>query len=458
MDLPSKFIENIRALIPEESEAFIKAMAEEPAVSIKLNKRKTPVGGEEYLYTEGQPVKWCNSGKYLSERPKFTLNPLMHCGVFYVQDASSMIYETITEKLAEACDKSKPLLALDLCAAPGGKTTSIINALPDGSTVVANEFVAQRAVILRENLSKWGYHDVIVTNSPTDRFTLTGEIFDIVAVDAPCSGEGMMRKDPKAVEQWSESLIRQCRRLQEEIVTNAAGALKNGGFLIYSTCTFNHIENEEMAEFIVEKLGLTPFSLDFPEEWNIHRGVGTDIPCYRFMPHITKGEGLFVAVFRKEDSDDASPRLKEPGKNRRTDKSEPLTDLKDWTTGDNRLTRIKDTVYAASPALDALRRRLEEKVRILSAGVPVAESKGKNWSPRVELALSDIYNRNKFPTIEADEETALKYLRAEALILPPETDRNFVCMTFKGVPLGFVKNIGNRANNLYPSEWRIRNL
>lgn len=459
MFLPKDFIENMRNLIPEESDAFIKAMEEEPSVAIKINRRKAAetAADKDYLYPDGEQVKWCESGKYLADRPLFTLNPLLHAGVFYVQDASSMIYETIARRIVEVCDKAKGLSVLDLCAAPGGKTTSLINALPDSSLVVANEFMPQRAVILRENLSKWGYPDTIVTNSPTERFASLPETFNIVAVDAPCSGEGMMRKDEKAVEQWNDGLSRQCRKLQEEIVGNAVKTLKNGGFLIYSTCTFNRLENEEMAEFIVKEFGLTPFCIDLPEEWNIHKGIGTDIPCFRFMPHRTKGEGLFVAVFRKEDSyDSISAQPAKSRKNKFDKKGEPLPDISSWTSRNDRLFRIKDTVYAISPELDDLRRRMEENIKILAAGTPVADLKGKAWAPRVELALSSSFNESAFPLAEVSEEEALKFLRAEAMVLDSSIPKGYVCLKFQGHPLGFVKNIGNRANNLYPSEWRIR--
>ena len=272
MTLPQGFIDMISLLLGADAPAFLEAMQQTPSVSIKLNRRKTTdVAATGYDGTEA--VRWCRSGYYLPQRPLFTYNPLLHAGVFYVQDASSMIYETIAERIVPmALDTGSPLRVLDLCAAPGGKTTSLINALPDGSMVVANEFIGNRASILKENLLKWGYPDIMITNSPTSRFTDMGEIFDIVAVDAPCSGEGMMRKDETAVTQWNEGLQRQCASLQREILTDAFKALKPGGFLIYSTCTFNRLENEENVNFLVEDLGMVTVDMEFPQEWGIGKG------------------------------------------------------------------------------------------------------------------------------------------------------------------------------------------
>lgn len=469
-NLPAGFIEYAKNNLPD-SKPFLEAMDLDPEISIKYNLRKTgrAVGKvsqeQEFLYEETSPVGWCESGRYLPSRPQFTFNPLLHAGVFYVQDASSMIHETIIKRLIDIYDRKENLRVLDLCAAPGGKTTSIINAVPDGTVVVANEFMQQRAVILRENLSKWGYPHIIITSSPTDKFAKCGELFDFVVVDAPCSGEGMMRKEEQARIQWSEGLIRQCAALQREILSNAAASLRDGGYLIYSTCTFNTIEDEENAAFIRDSLGLVPVDMVFPEEWGILPSLSSDIPAMRFMPHATRGEGLFAAVFRKEVSDerDYLPRLgrnqpkSAPGKT--ASKSVPLPATDKWTKRSDGLTvtnRVNDTIYLASRNLDSVRSALEGNVRILTAGVPAADLKGKDWAPRTELALSTAFEPTAFPTVTLTKEEALAYLRCEAFRLPDDTPKGYVAVSFLGHPLGFVKNIGNRANNLYPSEWRIR--
>lgn len=415
--LPQGFMDEMRALLPEEADLLFEALDREPQVSIKLNRRKladdTPIG-----YNDMEAVMWCTSGRYLPSRPKFTLNPLLHAGTFYVQEASSMIYETIVERIIPmAFDTSRIPALIDLCAAPGGKTTSIINAIPDGIFVVANEFTPQRAGALKENLLKWGYPEIMVTNSSVDRLAKAGKAFDIVAVDAPCSGEGMMRKEPVARQQWSESLVKQCATLQREILENACDILKPGGFMIYSTCTFNREENERQVEWLVEEKGMVPFDPGFPDDWEIHGGIDTSYPCFRFMPHRTRGEGLFVAVMRKEIDHE--------------ERTVPLPKLKEW---------------------------LRKNVKVIADGVPQREQKGRDMVPCSQWALSSDFPSEEFEGIEVDEATALSYLRHEALHLPPEIGKGFVVIKFKGFPLGFVKNIGQRANNLYPSEWRIRNL
>lgn len=404
--------ERISEIIPPgvDAKAFETAMLDTPSVSLKLNRRKSS-GFEETGYEGGEPVKWCESGFYLEERPKFTLNPLLHAGVFYVQDASSMIYETIVRRLISRHGLPSSPLALDLCAAPGGKTTSIINAVDDGALVVANEVVGKRSNILLENLSKWGFPGTVVTSSSTSAFTGLSDTFDLVAVDAPCSGEGMMRKDEEARSQWSPGLVRQCASLQREILADAVRTLKPGGYMIYSTCTFNRFENEQNLEWLVRSQDLEPVNMDFPEEWGIGSEIDSPYPALRFMPHLTRGEGLFAAVLKKPDAAAAV----------HTDRKK---------------------------LLDRMRKRLNVK----------NYSSKRASSPEVSeiMPLRCDFDRSAFPSVELSLDDALRYLRRESLVLPPSVPKGHVVVSFKGHPLGFVKNIGSRANNLYPNEWRIR--
>lgn len=390
----------IRTLLGGEADDFLQAMQKPPVCSVRLNSRKPGAS-----FPGSVPVKWCPKGLYLPERPVFTLDPLLHAGAYYVQDASSMIYREVVSRIVGVLgDGAAPLCVADLCAAPGGKTTAIIDALPDGSKVIANEFVPKRAAILRENLAKWGYPGVTVTNHDTSYFSKSGSQFDIVAVDAPCSGEGMMRKDEDAVAQWSPKLIESCAALQREILANAVASVKPGGFLIYSTCTFNRSENEENATFICEELGLEPFDPAFPDEWGIPRGIGVSLPVYRFMPHKTEGEGLFLAVFRK------------PG---------------EWIPSN------------LSNRIAPLRRKF-------------STAKQHDDVPEIEDILSVDFDRSKYPEAPLSKEQALAYLRREAIVLSDNVPKGIVIVTYRNLPLGAVKNIGSRANNLYPKNWRIR--
>lgn len=328
-----------------------------------------------------------------------------------------MIYETLTKRIIRGLAPARGLNVLDLCAAPGGKTTSMLNALPDGSLMVANEIVPQRAKILRENLLKWGYGEIMVTRSDSSRYASLGEMFDIIAVDAPCSGEGMMRKEAVAATQWSERLVEQCASLQREILANAAAALKPGGFLIYSTCTFNTEENEDNLRFAIEELGLLSATPELPEEYGIGKELSGPYRALRFMPHLTRGEGLFAAVLRK------------PG----------------------------DHECGTSRDRERLKAQLRKKPNVVLDGFPMETEKGGKKIPAPELPLLCGFSK-EYPCVELSEEEILNYLRHEAIALPPDTPRGFVAVCYHGWPLGFVKNIGTRANNLYPSEWRIRNL
>ncbi|MDE5876385.1 MAG: rRNA cytosine-C5-methyltransferase [Muribaculaceae bacterium] len=470
MTLPEGFAQMMQRLDNVDSNALLEALKQPPAVSIRYNRRKAAA---TLPYNDVTPVKWCEDGVYLPFRPVFTLNPLMHAGSFYVQDASSMIYQTIAALLTDRLrNDDSPLHILDLCAAPGGKTTAIINALADHDIIVANEYVSQRATILHENIAKWGFPGAVVTNASAEAFGRCGELFDIVVVDAPCSGEGMMRKEAMAVEQWNEGLVRQCATLQRDIVAHAVNCLRPGGFLIYSTCTFNPIENEENVAAIAEKHGLEMITLPLPQEWGIAPSCRADIPALRFMPHITRGEGLFVCVMRKSgeiNSEQMYPQLlqntrtaakairRKAGRN--SDKVQLPPIPTDWLRQQgNYRPHFDGKILSMLPtALNELVNKLKG-IKILSAGVTVAELKGREWAPTSQLALSTAFNPEAFEIVDVDEETALSYLRHEALRLPDTTPRGFVVIAFKGLPLGMVKNIGNRANNLYPTAWKIRHL
>ena len=288
-ELPILFRQQMLALLPEEADALLQALQTEPSVAVRVNLRKAMPPATD------DPVAWCRSGIYLVARGQFTLAPLLHSGCDYVQDASSMFISHVLSQVAG----NSPVAYLDLCAAPGGKTTAAIDALPDGSLVVANEIDSRRAQILRENVVKWGYPHCVVTNSNASRLGKLHEAFDIVAADMPCSGEGMMRKDDEAVAQWTPALVEQCAARQREIASDIWQALKPGGIFIYSTCTFNRAENEDMIDFLVRSLGAEPVDIVSDPSWGIHKGVDTPYPCFRFMPHLTRGEGLFMAVVRK---------------------------------------------------------------------------------------------------------------------------------------------------------------
>lgn len=472
-ELPEGFMAQMRSLIGDEAEALFNALNAPRPLSVRLNLRKLTNPGA--AYTDMTPVGWCDSGYYLNsdQRPSFTLNPLLHAGAFYVQEASSMIYQQAMTKILQREQWDAPRV-LDMCAAPGGKTTSMINALPDDAAVIANEYVGKRAVILRENLQKWGFPIVAVSNSDSSAFANHPELFDIIAVDAPCSGEGMMRREPEARRQWSPVLVEQCASLQREILQNAVSALRPGGWLIYSTCTFNAEENERNSEFIASLPGMKHELLSLegvPEEsYATSAALSSIAPGIRFMPHITRGEGLFINFFRKEGNSggsaysgnmDKGKKEKKKGKSQ-SDEAALLKEAEQWLRPEIQsyylLQNINGTIVATNRNLKTLTDILARDLRYISIGVDMAEAKGKNLIPLTPFLLSGLARENLFPKANLPLDDALQYLRGEAITLDKNVPKGLVEISFEGHPLGYAKNLGNRANNLYPAPWRIKNL
>ena len=450
MAFPTEFIRRTRSLLGDEAyEALEKALREEPPVSIRLNPLK---GGE---LQEKEPVAWCASGFYLPERLSFTFDPLFHAGVYYVQEASSMFLEQAIRTYV-----TEPAVCLDLCAAPGGKSTLLHSVLPKGSVLVSNEVIRSRCHILAENIQKWGYPDNIVTNNDPEELGALKHLFDVIVADVPCSGEGMFRKDIDSTGEWSPANVELCAARQRRIIHDIWDALKPGGLLVYSTCTYNLEEDEENIHYI-EELGAEPLPVPTLPEWNICGALKYDAPVYRFFPHRTKGEGFFLALLRKPEGEIETVRLRNKSKEKRPKGKNPLPIPKEidrYLSDDVQFTPVwrGTMLHQLTPGLQSLYPLLEEKLRIVTVGVEVGEMKGKDLIPSQGLALSTALRPEAFPTQEIDWATAITYLRKEALVLPAGTPKGYVLLTYRGRPLGFVKNLGNRANNLYPQEWRIR--
>lgn len=433
--------------------AFADALREEPPVSIRLNPAKCggrPDGGER--------VPWCEGGWWLTGRPAFTFDPLLHAGCYYVQEAASMFVDRVLRQYVAA-----PVTMLDLCAAPGGKSTAARAALPDGSVLVSNEPVRLRAQILAENMTKWGHPDVIVTNSYPADFARSGLAFDVILCDVPCSGEGMFRKDEGAVAEWSGQNVANCAALQREIVAEAWRCLRPGGLLIYSTCTFNTREDEENVRWICDDCGARTLPVDTDAAWGITGSLlnGFDGPVYRFIPGRTRSEGLFMAVLRKdaEQASDTAPRRRNKATKKARRPQQPAVRLPgEWLTapGDFAIKQDGDTLIALPHALESIYDTAKSDLKVLSAGVTMGHIKGRDIIPDHALALSAALNRDAFPQAELTYAEATAYLRKEAVALPGGTPRGYVLVTYRGAVLGFVKNIGNRANNMYPQEWRIK--
>ena len=467
MDLPVSFADRTRSLLgDEEYNKLADALNDEQPVSIRLNEEKLPGSSFSLFHASSDRVPWSATGCYLDRRLTFTFDPLFHAGCYYVQEASSMFVEqALKQYIGE-----RPSVMLDLCAAPGGKSTHARSVLPVGSLLVANEVIRNRSQILAENLTKWGHPDVVVTNNDPAVFSALPSFFDVILTDVPCSGEGMFRKDPVAVEEWSPENVEICWQRQRRIISDIWPSLKPGGLLIYSTCTYNTKEDEENIRWMHDEFGAEILPVDAPAEWNITGNLlaGEDFPVYRFLPHRTKGEGFFLAVLRKPEGEETQIRYKSTSSQGKkiTGSSkvnagaskEQLLAARAWllSAEDYEVSANGMNITAFPKEYISELSVLQQSLRVVQAGVTLAEVKGKDLIPNHALAMSTVQVSDAFPREEISYEQAIAYLRKEAIVLSGTTPRGYVLLTYKDVPLGFVKNIGNRANNLYPQEWRIR--
>lgn len=454
--LPQDFVSAMRPLLGSEAEAFFAALDSPAPVSIRRNPNKPGIGTTVMDLPTNKSVPWCPLGTYLAERPSFTNDPVFHAGGYYVQEASSMFLWQLKPLLGES-----PVRALDLCASPGGKSTLLTNILPEGSVLVSNEVIHHRANILAENMIKWGYPTGIVTEADPDRLKSAGETFDFILVDAPCSGEGMFRKDEAARSEWSLQNVELCARRQQRILSAAWEMLQPGGLLAYSTCTFNTIENEDNLAFLIDTFGAEPVALDVLTEWQIAPQLKGEAPAYRFFPHKVAGEGFFFCLVRKPERE--SVRYKQP-KNKEKKNAEKhiphgikcfvhAPEKYEWRwMGDEYVHALTPNVLEMVECLKA------NGIRLHTAGITVGMQKGKDLVPAPALALSTEMDDHSFFDMEFSRDEALSYLARQSVTTMPDLPLGFVLATFRRRPLGFLKNLGTRANNLYPQDWRIRNL
>lgn len=415
MQLPTDFTEYTRRLMGDALYATLeKGLREEPPVSIRLNPFKGAAARLSVKNSAGN-VAWCRDGVYLKARPDFTFDPLLHAGLYYVQEAASMFVDHVLREVVKT-----PVRMLDLCAAPGGKTGCAFAALPHGSMLFSNEPVRRRASILNENVLKFGVPDIVVTNNYACDYSRSRLQFDVVLADVPCSGEGMFRKDAGAIDDWSMKKVEECARLQREITSDIWPCLKPGGLLLYSTCTFNAHEDEENAAWIARELGADFVEIPTEKAWNITGSLIDSNPVYRFIPGKTRGEGFFLAVLRKHGETENASEEK----------------------------RLKMVRTIDEKALKGL--------HVLSHGPLPDTIKGKKNVPDHSKALSVAADCSAYPRISIDYPQAIAYLRTEAITLPEGSPRGIVLITYHGYPLGFAKNLGSRANNLYPQAWKIK--
>lgn len=439
MDLPHQFIERTKALLKEEFPAFGNALLQPAPTSVRVNNKMIYEPSDER-------VPWCNAGYYLKERPLFTADPLFHAGIYYVQEASSMF---LSQAVIQYFSNARSVL--DLCAAPGGKSTLLSQFLSDDCILVSNEIIRSRAYILAENLIKWGSTDTIVSNNHPADFACLPDYFDAVVVDAPCSGEGLFRKDPAAVSEWSEANVKMCADRQKGIIRDVWDSLKPGGIMVYSTCTYNRDENENNVEWICNEYDAELLRVDLSG----NKDIAESDFGYRFFPHRTRGEGFFMSVVRKKGNLNRSKEFK-------TDKKKGIkfvnpSGLLYRLNNSKERIFINDNNYIRAYSSDRLNEflYLTKNLKCIESGVLVAEVKGSDLIPAAQLALSKALERDNIQTAEVDYYTAIAFLKKESIFLP-DCSFGYVLILYKNQALGWVKNLGNRTNNLYPNNWRIR--
>jgi 16S rRNA C967 or C1407 C5-methylase (RsmB/RsmF family)/NOL1/NOP2/fmu family ribosome biogenesis protein len=431
--LPEAFIQRVEAQRSDASDLFAALNGAAPT-SIRLNPRKLAA-----IFPSSQIVPWCEYGRYLPERPSFTKDPLFHAGVYYPQEAGSMFIHAILKQLALANES----VALDLCAAPGGKSSILLDNLSSDALVISNEIVRNRAFILRDTLTKWGASNSMVTNKSAADFGKLSGLFDLILVDAPCSGEGMFRKDLDARTEWTPGNAAACALRQTEILDDIWPALKSDGFLIYSTCTFNPEENDKQIQRLLEKYDCELVDLDFPKDFQLE---SSDFG-YACLPHRMQTEGFYFSVVRKREST-------KPYTIRKAKKQKSKESIFPYPLDESlQSTEIQGYFYQAPKTQLELMLHLNEQMGTMKFGTRLGEFINQKFNPHFEYALAN-FGPSQFVKQELRLDQALNYLKGNNIEI--DCKDGWHLASYQNFSLGWFKKIGNRINNYYPKELRIR--
>ncbi len=447
MELPQAFKASMLLTLSNGAyEDFKSSFDDEVPVSIRINSYKFSAN------IAFDQVPWCKNGYYLPERPVFTLDPAFHAGAYYVQEASSMFLRHILENIV---NHRKDIKILDLSASPGGKTTLIANFLNHEGLLVANEIIKNRAYTLKYNVSKEGYSNVIVTNNEPKDFTPLAEYFDIILVDAPCSGEGMFRKDPNAINEWSPESVLSCSIRQQNILKDVLPCLKSGGHLIYSTCTYNDHENIDNVLYAMNTFGLKGVNIPINVEWQISEISKGNAKGFQFYPHMTKGEGFFISVMQKENADLNNVRWKTTDKVLQPLDKKAVSYINPWVALENKDLLVDKTgnIHLFPIQFTEEAKVLSHYLRMIYCGSTIGILNKTVFIPDHSLALS--LDKNKeVETIALTKNEALLYLKRELTTINSDK-KSWLLATFEGNGIGWLKNLGNRINNYLPAEYRI---
>ena len=455
MDFSPAFRKYLAQVVGEGNlSAVLDALSGEPSVSVRINPAKAGSPSEIFGNLVSGPVEWNRHAAFLSERPAFTLDPLIHAGAYYVQDSSAMFpgkaFRDVLDKVLESGIISPKVL--DLCAAPGGKTTDISASLREsckgGYLLISNEIMKQRAAVLADNAAVWGDPSVVVTSVDPKAFGTLPGFFDIIVADVPCSGEGMFRKDYEAVSQWSEENVALCQARQRRIVADVWPSLAEGGFLVYSTCTFNNLENDDNVKWICSEFGAEIIGIDSCGLLRTECGVS-------LVPGFVRGEGQYCAVLRKTSPSSGTAAYSGRQQDRWQKLPEAQASIIRPLLDEEMAMIVKDGRIVAVPEYVRCVLSMLEPLRPLVRGLAVGMFKGKDFIPDADLALSLSLRRGAFNEFEVNRETALSFLHRDPVRLP-DAERGMLLLVYRGLPIGFVKNLGNRCNSLHPLHRRIR--
>ena len=455
MDFSPAFRKYLAQVVGEGNlSAVLDALSGEPSVSVRINPAKAGSPSEIFGNLVSGPVEWNRHAAFLSERPAFTLDPLIHAGAYYVQDSSAMFpgkaFRDVLDKVLESGIISPKVL--DLCAAPGGKTTDISASLREscrgGYLLISNEIMKQRAAVLADNAAVWGDPSVVVTSVDPKAFGTLPGFFDIIVADVPCSGEGMFRKDDEAVSQWSEENVALCQARQRRIVADVWPSLAEGGFLVYSTCTFNNLENDDNVKWICSEFGAEIIGIDGCGLLRTECGVS-------LVPGFVRGEGQYCAVLRKTSPSAGTAAYSGRQQDRWQKLPEAHASIIRPLLDEEMAMIVKDGRIVAVPEYVRCLLSMLEPLHPLARGLAVGMFKGKDFIPDADLALSLSLRRGAFNEFEVNRETALSFLHRDPVRLP-DAERGMLLLVYRGLPIGFVKNLGNRCNSLHPLHRRIR--
>ena len=463
MTLPVSLLQSLQQVPGFDEKAFTAVHESgEQVTSVRFNPGKVaspltsnaarPAPGHPSL-TSHDKVPWSSYGYYLAARPSFTFDPLFHAGAYYVQEASSMFLE---QALQQSVDLSQSLQVLDLCAAPGGKSTLLQSLISQDSLLVSNDTIKSRAAVLEENISKWGAANVVVTNNDPAHFARLENYFDVMVIDAPCSGSGLFRRDPDAINEWSENNVQLCSQRQQRIIADAWPALKQNGIIIYSTCSYSAAEDEAILDWLCRGFAVKAVQLTLSKDWNIIETISQQHQAYgyRFYPDKLKGEGFFIAVLQKQDGGAFAGVKQSKASVEKLSKAEEAI-VHPWlqSAADLVLFKQQQEIIAWPSSLQKEIPVLQSALYIKKAGVTVGKLAGRDLLPDHQLAINTIINKN-ITAIQVDRQQAIQYLRRGDFLMNT-AHRGWALVNYEGHNLGWVKILPNRFNNYYPKEWRI---